>query len=225
MKAFAISDPHGCAKTLETLVDVLALDSGDHLFLLGDYVNKGPNAKGVLDLVMHWQEAPFNMTALKGNHDQLLLDASRNRDMIQDLRGAQGGSTLLSFGIDDPADLPDAYLQWIEQLPTVTSWQYYLFVHAGFRFDISDPLADQRSHLHMRGWYDQIDYQWLGERIIIHGHDQTTGPAISRQVRSLVQNQVLNIDAGCVNTEDPGKGYLCAFDLIHRSCIFQPNVD
>ena len=73
MKAFAISDPHGCARTLKTLVEVLALESGDHLFLLGDYVNKGPNAKGVLDLVMQWQHAPFALTALKGNHDRWLF--------------------------------------------------------------------------------------------------------------------------------------------------------
>lgn len=225
MKAFAISDPHGCARTLETLVDALALDSGDHLFLLGDYVNKGPNAKGVLDLVMHWQDASFSLTALKGNHDQLVLDASRNRDMIPDLRGARGIPTLRSFGVENPAQIPDPYLQLIAQLPTVVSWRDYLFVHAGIRFDISDPLDDQQAHLHLREWYDQIDYQWLGERIIVHGHDQTTGLAIVRQVRTLHQNRVLNIDAGCVNTEDPGKGYLCAFDLIHKSCIFQPNID
>jgi len=225
MKAFAISDPHGCSQTLKTLVDVLALDSGDYLFLLGDFVNKGPDAKGVLDLVMQWQHAPFTLTALKGNHDQLLLDASRNEDMIPDLRGAQGIPTLRSFYVMDPANIPERYLRWIEQLPTVLSWHNYLFVHAGFRFDISDPLADRQSHLHIRGWYGRIDYQWLGQRIIVHGHDQTTAPAITRQLRSLDQNQVLNIDAGCANTEEAGKGYLCAFDLIHKTCLFQPNVD
>jgi len=225
MNAFAISDPHGCSNTLETLVDLLKLRSGDHLFLLGDYVNKGPDAKGVLDLVMQWQEAPFTMHALKGNHDQLLLDASRNRDMLSDLQGARGIPTLCSFGVEDPADIPETYLAFIAQLPTVLTWENYLFVHAGLLFDQQDPLQDQRSHLHIRGWYQQIDYQWLGQRIIVHGHDQRTGPQITRQLRTLHQDRVLDIDAGCVNTEEHGKGYLCAFDLINQSCIFQPNID
>jgi len=54
---FAISDIHGCVKTFKKLViDIINLSKEDKLYLLGDYINKGPDSKGVIDFIFTLQD-------------------------------------------------------------------------------------------------------------------------------------------------------------------------
>ncbi|MFT6129303.1 MAG: serine/threonine protein phosphatase 1 [Neolewinella sp.] len=48
---YTISDIHGCLKTFRALLDELKLDRNDELFLLGDYIDRGPDSQGVIDLI------------------------------------------------------------------------------------------------------------------------------------------------------------------------------
>ena len=70
MHRFAISDIHGCAKTFEALLDRIALSTQGELYLLGDYLDRGPDSKGVLDLIFRLQREGYAVHCLRGNHEQ-----------------------------------------------------------------------------------------------------------------------------------------------------------
>ena len=64
-RQIAISDIHGCARTFKKLVlEKVVLDKQDTLFLLGDYINKGPDSKGVLDFIFELKNSGFNVQCL-----------------------------------------------------------------------------------------------------------------------------------------------------------------
>ena len=70
MRRFAISDIHGCARTFEALLDRIAFTSQDELYLLGDYIDRGGDSKGVLDLIFRFQKEGYAVQCLLGNHEQ-----------------------------------------------------------------------------------------------------------------------------------------------------------
>lgn len=225
MNAYAISDIHGCSQTFRALLARLQLTTNDKLFLLGDFVNKGPDAKGVLDTVFDLRQKGYDLHCLRGNHDDILLEMPTNGEYQQHKERYGAQYTLQSFGVARAQDIPSVYLDFLDSLPTYLIWNDYIFVHAGFSFARQDPLGDTYPHTRIREWYDQIDYAWLGDRWIIHGHDQQTMQKIEQQLQRLPQQQVLNIDAGCVSVWEAGKGHLCAFDLVTHRCIFQGYVE
>lgn len=225
MNAYAISDIHGCNKTFRALLDRLRLSTDDQLFLLGDYVNKGPDARGVLDTILELRQNGYQVTCLRGNHDDIIVDMPTNESYARQkhIFGAQ--YTLQSFGVDQASDIPQLYLTFLDSLPTYIMWQEYIFVHAGFSFEKNAPLADTYAHTHIREWYHQVDYQWLGERYIIHGHVQRPQDNIQHDLSVLQRQRILGIDAGCVSVWEPGKGHLCAFDLIRQQCVYQGYIE
>ncbi len=110
MARFAITDIHGCALTLKALVEEkLKLKKEDELYLLGDLVNKGPDSKGVLDYIRHLQKEQYQVTCLRGNHDQMLLDAYHKGDKATNLSPEEKKMTLASFGIAAYDELPKKY--------------------------------------------------------------------------------------------------------------------
>ena len=78
MRRFAISDIHGCIKTFKTLVDRIEFSKEDTLYLLGDYIDRGPDSKGVIDHIWKIQEEGYRVHCLRGNHEQMLLEELKN---------------------------------------------------------------------------------------------------------------------------------------------------
>ena len=72
MGMIAIGDIHGCAKTLDGLLRELELMAEDHLIFVGDYIDRGPDSKGVIDRMLVLKEK-YSCTFLRGNHEELLL--------------------------------------------------------------------------------------------------------------------------------------------------------
>ena len=67
-----IPDIHGCAKTLKVLLEnMLKVTKNDQLYFLGDYIDRGPDGKGVIDYLMHLQKEEYNVLLLKGNHEDM----------------------------------------------------------------------------------------------------------------------------------------------------------
>jgi len=117
MHKYTISDIHGCLKTFEALLDTIQFSKSDELYLLGDYVDRGPDSKGVFDLIWSLQEQGYQIQCLRGNHEQLLLDSSKSiqNDLIWKRNG--GIQTLASFKSNSVAEIPKKYLQFMEQMP------------------------------------------------------------------------------------------------------------
>ena len=76
MRLFAVGDIHGCATALDTLLTAMALGPGDRIITLGDYINKGPDSKAVLDILLRLSQGGV-LIPLLGNHEIKMIIAGR----------------------------------------------------------------------------------------------------------------------------------------------------
>jgi serine/threonine protein phosphatase 1 len=173
---FAIGDIHGCLHKLLSLLgncERYAQARPTRYVFLGDYVDRGPDSRGVIDVLRRIKERSRDeVICLRGNHEVLMLAACREREnLIWLLNG--GGATLASFGIDDPRRLPADVVAWVDSLPLSFDDGRRFFVHAGVNPAL--PLDQQNE-------YDQV---WIREpfllsnkdfgRLIVHGHTPLAG--------------------------------------------------
>ena len=226
MRKIAISDIHGCFLSFEALLDQLAFTTADELYLLGDYIDRGPDSKAVLDQIFSLQSQGYEIRCLKGNHEDAFQNAGKNPDLFFSWYENWGGKqTLESFDVRLPGAVPLKYLRFFKKLSYFFEVDEYILVHAGLDFRYPDPLTPSEDMLYMRDWYDSIDYDWLGDRIIVHGHTPVSKVTIENLLKKLGNYRVLDIDGGCFAKHLPGKGYLCAFDMTNRKLFFQKNLD
>ncbi len=225
MSRFAISDIHGCARTFGALLNKINLSKEDELYLLGDFVDRGPDSKGVIDKIIQLQNLGFNIQCTRGNHEEMLLEALEASMRAERLWWANGGmETLHSFHVTTTKDLPEAYLDWFRSLDDYVLLDDYILVHAGLNFKAVSPLEDHTAMYWIRGWYQDIDRQWLGDRVIVHGHTPISETRIRTFVEEVDQLPVIDIDNGCVY-QRPGHYKLCALNLDTRELVFQKNIE
>jgi len=149
-RLIAIGDIHGHRLKLETLLDTIQPTSDDQLVFLGDYVDRGPDSRGVIDKLLSFQEEFPHTVFLRGNHEQLLLDALiekgiRTGPTLRDLsawyRQTAKGTDVQLFIANGGDKTMDSY-RWEWNLPSghiaflegsMPWWRYaeFLFVHAG----------------------------------------------------------------------------------------------
>lgn len=230
MKKFAISDIHGCRKSFLALLDKIALSKADTLYLLGDYVDRGPDSKGVLDAIFDLLKDGYTVRCLRGNHEAILLRSLYDLTGLDNWLQTDGKKTLDSFAVEATHQIPESYLEFLREMDYFIETDGYILVHAGLNFKLFDPLEDQRDLLVIRHWYGDIRYDWLGERIILHGHTPLARMDIEQQLNELAENQYLDLDGGCVyagseRPERAGQGVLCAFDMTDRRLYFQENIE
>jgi|AntRauTorckE5430_2_1112549.scaffolds.fasta_scaffold13072_2 serine/threonine protein phosphatase 1 len=226
MAQFAISDIHGCAKTFEALLNEIQLSPSDELFLLGDYIDRGPDSKGVIDKILALQKEGYQVKCLMGNHEEMLLESMDPEYGMINLWLRNGGkATLHSFSLPDhanPMHIPKPYLDFMFRLHRYFEVGPYLLVHAGLNFEAPEPLQDQDSMLWIRHYYQNINYDWLDGRILVHGHTPQSTGAVELQLQTLSEKQVIDIDTGCVFNK-PGRDSLCAFNLTDQTLTFIRN--
>ncbi|KQX19526.1 MULTISPECIES: metallophosphoesterase family protein [unclassified Sphingomonas] len=190
---YAIGDVHGCCDVLNTLIRVIDGDdeqrgaTDTRLLFLGDYIDRGPNSRGVIELMMKLDLGDDKVVFLMGNHEEVLLAAAEGNRRAAALFHKMGGrETLLSYGVSaqdyDYADtsgivdmiraaIPRDHLEWLAGLRNAYRAGDYFFVHAGVRPGI--PLDDQASS----------DLRWIrGEflshpashgPLVVHGHSMS----------------------------------------------------
>lgn len=221
-KRYAISDIHGCPMSLEHLMQRLHLQEGDHLYLLGDYIDRGPDSKSVLDFLMTSHHAKFDVTILRGNHEQLLLDSLTDQKTYDLWLRVGGKATLESFGVKHVQDIPQEYIDYLDSLPYHVDLPDYYLVHGGFNLALEDPFSDPWSMMNLRDFY--VDDTFLQGRRIVRGHV----PTMLSKIREEISNEkeyVITIDNGCVYAEVWGLGNLLAFNLNDQTLLVQPCVD
>ena len=224
MARYVTTDIHGCRLTLQRLVEhQLALRPSDELYLLGDYVNKGPDSRGVLDYLMELTGRGYRVVALRGNHDQELLDAAQNHSDLTWASDADRQLTLRSFGVARPEDIPDAYRNWLHELPHQLDVPGWTLVHAGFDFRL--PPADMR-----RDWNTMLnikqftfDASRLQGRRLVHGHFPMPTAEVQRRVAA--QAGAIGLDTGCVYRHNPELRHLAALNLDTQELTLQPNIE
>lgn len=242
MRRIAVSDIHGCIKTFRALLeDQVVLSKEDELYLLGDYVDRGPDSKGVLDYIIELKESGYKVRALKGNHEEMMWKAAINPNDAPLWLVNGGQQALASFKVDEPSKIPQKYLDFIQSLEYSIEVDNFIFVHAGLNFKgeeeeksnqssgflwrMHNPLKDQHAMMWIRYWYADIDWHWLRDRVIVHGHTPRSTDEIWDMYDELSTSQVIDIDNGCFARNHPGMGQLCAFDATNLDLYFQQNIE
>jgi serine/threonine protein phosphatase 1 len=151
MRCYVIGDIHGCSTELVHLVQQLPVETGDRLVFLGDYIDRGPDSKGVVSFLLELRRNPaYEFVFLKGNHEDMLLSYLGLEGQHGDMFLYNGGlATLASYGISTPnlpcdetrSLLPPAHLNFYKSLLTYYIMDPFLCVHAGVH--PLKPLADQ----------------------------------------------------------------------------------
>jgi serine/threonine protein phosphatase 1 len=217
---YAIGDIHGGLKTLKTLLTTLNLHKdSDRLFMLGDYVDRGPDSKGVLDAIMGLIEAGFDVTVLRGNHDDMMLRAIK--DPSDNVARSWFGDWGESFGIDDPEDVPEKYINFLESLPFIAVEQDYVLVHAGLSYNASDPIIDSNPHQMLWQESGTPDRRNVGGRVVVTGHLIRS----IEEIRRSLDSDRIYLDNGAFTGDLPDKGNLMALNLDTKELIIQPWLD
>lgn len=212
MRTLAIGDIHGCSRALDLLLAAIDLRAGDTLITLGDYVDRGPDSRGVLDrLIALHQSHP--VISLRGNHEIMMLQGRINPVAETFWREVGGDEALASYDVPGkPAkleDVPAAHWQFIEE-QCVDWWENdtHFFVHANVYPQI--PLADQP-----------------GDALFWHRFSNR-GPHISGKIMvcgHTNQKSGLPVNLGhaiCIDTWVYGKGWLTCLDVTN-GLLFQAN--
>src|ERR1043166_1837589 len=109
-RIFAIGDVHGCAKTLQKLLsEELHLEKDDDIYFLGDYIDRGPASKEVIDVILNLKNENFRIHTMRRNHEQMFIDSEKSIDHFYNWIKNGGMRTLESFGILRFIQLDDPY--------------------------------------------------------------------------------------------------------------------
>jgi serine/threonine protein phosphatase 1 len=200
---YAVGDIHGRLDALAPLVQAIRDDARRTapterplLVFLGDYVDRGPDSRGVIDFILHVRaNGDFDVVTLKGNHEDALARFLADAGYAPSWITGWGEATLFSYGVQPPdrsldrtaceltrarfaEALPDAHRAFLAELALSVTVGDYLFVHAGVRPGV--PLAEQ----------DPNDLIWIRHeflesdedfgKVVVHGHT----PALEPELRA-----------------------------------------
>lgn len=174
MRTLVIGDIHGCLTALDTLLARVALTSEDWLITLGDYVDRGPDSRGVLERLIQLQ-GTGRLIPLRGNHDEMMVSARQDHGLHFWL--VFGGiETLESYGEADPPrgslqTVPEKHWEFLESLRDYHETPSHIFVHATVAPD--RPLHEQTGDS-LR--WDKLDgaISHCSGKIVVCGHTRQT---------------------------------------------------
>lgn len=199
VRLYAIGDVHGQARMLDAVLDFVAADATAHAgqraiaVLLGDYVDRGPDSRGVLERLSRLTPGAVEWVFLSGNHEAAMLAfLERPHDNVAWL-GFGGTETLASYGIIAPPPplspqrvqhcrdalaeaLPPHHLAFLKALRTLYMCGDYAFVHAGVRPGV----ALERQHPEDLQWIREefIDTPYWHGKCVVHGHTIEAEPVL-----------------------------------------------
>lgn len=182
-RIFAVGDIHGSFQRLARLLTRLPLDPArDRIVFLGDYINRGPQSREVIDLLLDLERRAPRAVFLLGNHEHDLLEYARTGDveLLRGLREMGVEATLASYGnapmqsLGDLSFLPPEHRDFLERL--LPSWREpgYLFAHAGV---LAGPDGDDRPSLTARGVFLRSEPRL--DEIVVFGHTGFATPLVA----------------------------------------------
>lgn len=191
-RVFAIGDVHGCADELRALIQQLPLDRDSSVVFLGDYIDRGPDSRGVVETILELEQY-CRVICLLGNHELMLreyLDGSDPRRVARFIYNG-GSATLASYADHDGVVvMSDEHKAFYERLPYHYVDGEHLFVHAGIptspeELDV-DIHGEEMVWMRRRAFMPEPNYS----KIIVHGHSAVHEVDI--------QPRRINLDTACV---------------------------
>lgn len=179
---YAIPDLHGRLDLLERGVSRIVAHASNQtarVVTLGDYIDRGPNSRGVIEFLMNWSFPNLELIALRGNHEAMMWEACNNLVEVGWWIKNGGAETLGSYGgeyrlgLPLQSMIPNRHLQWIDQLPLLHADFHRIFVHAGV--DPRFPLKQQSNRTLLWKRYPKGANSGHGNRHVVHGHHADPG--------------------------------------------------
>ena len=202
---YVIPDLHGrfdlLCVGLDRISAYAAAEAGS-VVLLGDYVDKGPQSKQVIDRLLKGVGDGWKLVALKGNHDAIMVEALRDPARMDAWMEKSGDKALKSYG-GDPAAVPEAHITWLDQLPLMHRDRHRLYVHAGVDAGIALEQQTQETLLNKR--YPPGDPSGFGALYVVHGHDNDPGGPLVYRGRSNLDTQAWRTGRLVIGVFDDGK--------------------
>lgn len=228
LRVYAIGDVHGCLDLLLELREMIKEDLRKHpvgrsveLFL-GDYIDRGPSSREVLEHLLTSAPVCSERVCLKGNHEQTLLEFLDDPDRLKHWARYGGMAMMRSYGVEEGtpmtsaacngihkqfvAAFPDEHEKFCRHLQTSASYGDYFFAHAGVRPGVA--LDKQSDHDLMWIRDEFLSSKKYHGKLIVHGHTPAKQPE--------VHTNRINIDTcaygsgilTCLVLEDEGQGLL-----------------
>ena len=199
-RVYAVGDIHGRADLLRRLLGLIEKDNARQgpaevwLIFLGDYIDRGPASREVIDILMEEPDFADKVVHLRGNHEEAMLAFLDDPEQARIWLDWGGMATLISYGVRLPADpppeqplaylsrrlgekLPAAHRKFLEGLPVQKTMGDYLFVHAGVDPEVPLDRQDPFDLTTIRSPF----LEWgrpLG-KVVVHGHTiSLDGPEI-----------------------------------------------
>jgi serine/threonine protein phosphatase 1 len=209
-KTWVIGDVHGCSKTLKLLLSEICKRGCDKLVFVGDYIDRGPDSKGVIDTIKGYQSLAKkdNCIALMGNHEDMCLHAHgsyeyTDRELASAFFMNGGGQTKKSFG----GEIPQEYLDWMMERPLMHEDKDAYYIHAGAEAGVEMKDQTRDNLLWERYTFLKTPYQW--DKVIFHGHTP---------MKEVIERpNIISIDTGC------GYGFKLSAYCVQTKEIIQVN--
>ena len=184
-KTYAIADLHGRHDLLRAAIERIEQrsPSGGTVVFTGDYVDRGPESRQVIETLMAGPQVPgWKWICLRGNHEEIMQAGCLG--VLQWWLPNGGGATLQSYGQKvgenaDPKVVPREHLDWMASLPVMYNDGRRLFVHAGVQSDVA--LSEQDGQRNTWMLYPDGAEDGYGDLHVVHGHHQhEDGPLLLR---------------------------------------------
>ena len=212
-RTIAIGDIHGCSAALRTLIEVIVPTADDMIVTLGDYVDRGPDSRGVFDCLIELA-GRCTLVPIMGNHDDMLLQAIDGHH-VSTLLAFGGTATLASYGGSAPEDLrliPDDHVRFLRGCVDYLETDSYIFVHGSYIPNLA--MSDQPElALRWESLRDDVPAPHFSGKTVIAGHTSQHSGEI--------------LDLGhikCIDTRCYGGGWLTALD-VQTGQVWQANRD
>ncbi|HWL11062.1 MAG TPA: metallophosphoesterase family protein [Planctomicrobium sp.] len=202
-RVFAIGDIHGCYTALQTLLKAVPLTPQDQIITLGDYVDRGPDSRRVVEWVMEQTELG-RCLPLRGNHEVMMLEALQGRMPMEHWLQFGGRDALKSYSSDgrtlDPDQIPIEHLRFLDQkLLPYAETETHLFVHGCL--DATLPLSAQYPATLYWERFEKIE-PYPSRKAVVCGH--------TAQKNGIPNNRGFAV---CIDTWVYGKGWLTGLDV------------
>jgi serine/threonine protein phosphatase 1 len=174
-RTIAIGDIHGCSAALDELLEAIHPQPDDTIVTLGDYVDRGPDSRGVIDRLIRLQ-SQCRLVPLLGNHDQTMLDVLEGRGDVRGWLGIGGLATLDSYGYrGQPDAIPAEHIEFLRSCRLWHETETHFFVHACYRPNLPLEKQDQEVLL-----WQSIQHAFPGPhrsgKVAVLGHTPQPGP-------------------------------------------------
>jgi serine/threonine protein phosphatase 1 len=197
MRIYAIGDVHGrfdCLRALhEMIADEIARDrpADWRIIHLGDYVDRGPQSREVLEFLSNACARDERIIATLGNHDEGFLDFLRSPGEAQLFIDYGGFDTCASYGVvlrtmkreeliashrETVDAVPRSHILFLRDRPRSASFGDFYFCHAGIRPEIALDSQDGHDLIWIRR--DFLDHRRLYAKVIVHGHTPCAQPEV-----------------------------------------------